>query len=146
MSFYSACSQQLIANFQILMYFHAFVPLSIMSSSGILVVLPASLHCCSLILYTFLIYKGPIFMLKKGVFLGKNGVVKNIFRGVAPGPRSPISCPGSMAPEIFPARTATEHATYNLRIENVCKLPPIKTMKYGLYLIYFRGSFIVEHP
>ena len=32
--------------------------------------------------------------------------------------------------------------TYNLRIQNLCKLPPIKTMSFGLDSISIRGSFL----
>ena len=35
-----------------------------------------------------------------------------------------------------------KHFTYNLRIQNLCKLPPIKTMSFGLDSISFRGSFL----
>ena len=35
-----------------------------------------------------------------------------------------------------------KHVTYNLRIQNLCKLPPIKTMNFGLDSISFRGSFL----
>ena len=35
-----------------------------------------------------------------------------------------------------------KHITYNLRIQNLCKLPPIKTMNFGLDSISFRGSFL----
>ena len=101
-SFYSACSQQLIANFQILLYFHAFVPLSIMSSSGILVVLPASLHCYSFILCTFLIYKGPIFMLKKGRFPREEWRGQKHFPGRRPQALVPLSLAQSpWPPELF---------------------------------------------
>ena len=34
------------------------------------------------------------------------------------------------------------NVTYNLRIQNLCKLPPIKTMSFGLDSISFRGSFL----
>ena len=33
-------------------------------------------------------------------------------------------------------------ATYILRIQYLCKLPPIKTMNFGLDSISFRGSFL----
>ena len=32
-----------------------------------------------------------------------------------------------------------KHVTYNLRIQNLSKLPPIKTMNFGLDSISFRG-------
>ena len=35
-----------------------------------------------------------------------------------------------------------KHVTYNLRMQNLCKLPPIKTMNFGLDSISFRGSFL----
>ena len=35
-----------------------------------------------------------------------------------------------------------KHVTYNLRIQNLCKLPAIKTMNFGLDSISFRGSFL----
>ena len=35
-----------------------------------------------------------------------------------------------------------KHVTYNLRIQNLWKLPPIKTMNFGLDLISFRGIFL----
>ena len=35
-----------------------------------------------------------------------------------------------------------KHVTYNLRIQNLCKLSPIKTMNFGLDSLSFRGSFL----
>ena len=35
-----------------------------------------------------------------------------------------------------------KHVTYNLRIQNLFKLPPIKTMSFRLDSISFRGSFL----
>ena len=35
-----------------------------------------------------------------------------------------------------------KHVTYNLRTQNLCKLPPIKMMNFGLDSISFRGSFL----
>ena len=35
-----------------------------------------------------------------------------------------------------------KHVTYNLTIQNLYKLPPIKTMNFGLDSISFRGSFL----
>ena len=35
-----------------------------------------------------------------------------------------------------------KHVTYNLRIQNLCQLPPIKTMNFGLDSISFKGSFL----
>ena len=32
--------------------------------------------------------------------------------------------------------------TYNLRIQNLCKLPTIKTLSFGLNSLSFRGSFL----
>ena len=52
-------------------------------------------------LNSFFVYKGPVSVLRKGIFLGKKGVVKK-FIGAPP--------PGAMAPKIFPARTAPEFA------------------------------------
>ena len=110
-----ACRQQPIENFQIPMYFHVFVPLSIMSSSGILVVLPASLHFCSFILYSFFIYKGPIF--SKRVFsYGKKGAVKKIFWGLYRLIPFPSLSLGPWPPEISPARTATDYTLFYIRI------------------------------
>ena len=34
------------------------------------------------------------------------------------------------------------NVTYNLRIQKLCKLPPIKTMSFGLDSVSFRGSFL----
>ena len=36
----------------------------------------------------------------------------------------------------------SKHVTYNLRIQNLCMLPPIRTMNVGLDLISFRGGFL----
>ena len=91
MSVYFACRQQLIVNFQISMYFQAFVSLSILSSSGIFVVLPAPLNCCSFILHSVFIYKGLVFMLKNGHFpRAKEGVVKKLPAASSPDPHSSI--------------------------------------------------------
>ena len=35
-----------------------------------------------------------------------------------------------------------KYVTYNLRIQNLCRLPPIKTMNIGLDSLSFRGSFL----
>ena len=35
-----------------------------------------------------------------------------------------------------------KHATYNRRIQNLCKLAPIKMMSFGLDSVSFRGSFL----
>ena len=35
-----------------------------------------------------------------------------------------------------------KHMTYNLRIQNLCKLPTIKTLSLGLKPLSFRGSFL----
>ena len=101
--FYFACRQQLVAKFHISMYFHAFVPLSITSSSGILVVLPAPLYCCSFTPCTF-----SIFILKKGAFLGHKGRGRKNFHG-ASHPRPPFLSltQGPWVPETFPTRTTT---------------------------------------
>ena len=34
-----------------------------------------------------------------------------------------------------------KHATYNIRTQNLCELPPIKTMDCGIDSISFKGSF-----
>ena len=35
-----------------------------------------------------------------------------------------------------------KHVTFTLRTQNVCKLPPIKTMNFGLDSISFKGNFL----
>ena len=35
-----------------------------------------------------------------------------------------------------------KHVTYNLRMQNLCKIPPIKTMNFGLDSPSLRGSFL----
>ena len=35
-----------------------------------------------------------------------------------------------------------KHVSYNPRIQNLCKLPPIKTLNFGLDSISFQGSFL----
>ena len=35
-----------------------------------------------------------------------------------------------------------KHVTYDLRIQNICELPPIKTMNFGLDSISFRSNFL----
>ena len=35
-----------------------------------------------------------------------------------------------------------KHVTYNLRIQNLCKLPPFKAMNFDLDSISFRGSLL----
>ena len=35
-----------------------------------------------------------------------------------------------------------KHITYNLRMQNLCKLPPVKTLNLSLDSISFRGSFL----
>ena len=101
MSFYFACRQLLIVNFQILMHFHAFVPLSSMPSSGILAVLPAPRNCCSFILHSFLIYNGLSLCSEKGVFLGQKGRGQQNFPGLHPQTPILLSHPGAITPEIF---------------------------------------------
>ena len=39
-------------------------------------------------------------------------------------------------------RVNLKHVAYNLRIQNLCKLPPIKTMNFDLDPISFSGSFL----
>ena len=101
LSFYFACRKQLIVNFQILVYFHAFVPHSIVSSSGILVVLPASFNCCSFILHSFFIYEKRIVMLKKGAYLGQKRACSKHFPGTSPKTPNLFFSPEAMAPRDF---------------------------------------------
>ena len=39
-----------------------------------------------------------------------------------------------------------KHVTYNLKIQNLCKLPPIMRMNFGFDSISFRGSFLLNTP
>ena len=92
-SFYFARRQQLLANFQMLMYFRAFVPLSIMSSSGILV----ALFCPRFIVahsfcVAFLSIRGQSLCSERALFRAK------VF---------PL-LPRGHGPEISPAKTATD--------------------------------------
>ena len=97
-----ACWQQLITNFQILMYFHALMPLSITSSSGILVALPAPLIVALSSYIAFSTIWGQSLCPKTDVFLGQKRACSQNFPGASsPDPHSLLTPRSHGQPRFF---------------------------------------------